>query len=226
MTTLSAAFASWSGGKDSCLAVARAIAGGVEVRTLLTMLDETGERSRSHGLPPDLLRAQAQAMGCEWRGRTATWKSYEEVFIAELRALRALGHGRAVFGDIDLQAHREWEEKVCAAAGIEPMLPLWQESRLALAEEFWNAGFRAVVVCTDDRYLSHEYCGREFDRAFVASLPAGVDACGENGEFHTFVYDGPLFSRPVGFEVAGLRPYTAPAEYGGTGYCFASLRAR
>jgi len=81
------------------------------------------------------------------------------------------------------------------------------------------------VVCTDDRFLSHDYCGREFDRAFVASLPAGVDACGENGEFHTFVFDGPSFSAPVAFDVQGYSPYTAPAEFGGAGYCFANLRA-
>jgi len=219
------AFASWSGGKDSCLAVARAIAAGVRVRTLLTMFEEKGERSRSHGLPPELLRAQAAAMGCEWRGRSATWKGYESAFIDELRALRALGYTHGIFGDIDLLAHREWEEKVCAAVGIEAVLPLWQEPRLALAEEFWNAGFRALVVCTDDRFLSHDYCGREFDRAFVASLPAGVDACGENGEFHTFVFDGPSFSAPVAFDVQGYSPYTAPAEFGGAGYCFANLRA-
>ncbi len=219
------AFASWSGGKDSCLAVARAVAAGTRVRTLLTMLDETGERSRSHGLPPALLQAQAAAMGCDWRGRNATWKTYEQEFVAELRALRSLGHTRAVFGDIDLMAHREWEEKVCAAAGIEAVLPLWQAPRLALAEEFWDRGFRAVVVCTDDRYLRHEFCGREFDREYVRSLPAGVDACGENGEFHTFVYDGPTFARPVAFEVGRLAPYTAPAEYGGASYCFAELRA-
>ncbi len=197
----------------------------MQVRTLLTMLDETGERSRSHGLPPALLQEQAAAMGCDWRGRRATWKTYEQEFIAELRTLRSLGHTQAVFGDIDLLAHREWEEKVCAAAGMEAVLPLWQAERLALAEEFWQRGFRALVVCTDDRYLGHEFCGREFDREFVRTLPPGVDACGENGEFHTFVYDGPTFARPVGFEIGRLTPYTAPAEYGGAAYCFAELRA-
>jgi uncharacterized protein (TIGR00290 family) len=220
------AFASWSGGKDSCLAVARAKQAGIEVRTLLTMFEESGERSRSHGLPRELLHAQARAMGCEWRWRATTWKSYEREFVDELHALRSSGHTQGVFGDIDLAAHREWEEKVCGAAGIEALLPLWHQPRLELAREFWDAGFKALVVCTDDRFLSHDYCGREFDRAFVASLPSGVDACGENGEFHTFVYDGPTFSRAVDFDLAGFSPYTAPAEFGGAGYCFADLRPR
>ncbi len=220
------AFASWSGGKDSCLAVARAMAAGVRVSTLLTMFEEKGERSRSHGLPPELLGAQAAAMGCRWRSRAATWRGYEQAFVEELHELGASGHTHGIFGDIDLQAHRDWEEKVCAAAGIEAVLPLWQEDRLRLADEFWNAGFRAVVVCTDDRFLPHEYCGRAYDRQFVNSLPAGVDACGENGEFHTFVFDGPLFARPVSFAIEGFSPYTAPAEFGGAGYCFANLRAR
>ena len=216
------AVASWSGGKDSCLAVWRS---HVPVTVLLTMFDETGARSRSHGLPPEILSAQARAMGLEFRSRVATWKSYEREFIDELRRLRADGHTHVVFGDIEIQDHRDWEERVCAEAGIEPLLPLWHEPRAALVEEFWNAGFRAVVVCTDDRALGPEYCGREFDRAFVASLPAGVDACGENGEFHTFVYDGPCFAAPVGFRTERVESLTAPSEFGGAGYHAAVVRA-
>lgn len=217
------ALASWSGGKDSCLAVWRATRAGMPVKTLLTMFDETGERSRSHGLSPQVLAAQAAAMKMDWRAGRATWRAYEAQFIAELESLRASGHTHAVFGDIDLAAHREWEEGVCRLAGIEPLLPLWHEERMRLVEEMWAAGFRAVVVCTDDRFLGAEFCGREFDRAFVASLPGGVDACGENGEFHTFVHDGPLFARAVEFSVARVVPYTAPPEFGGTGYHFAEL---
>ena len=165
-------------------------------------------------------------MNRQWRAGKATWQSYEPEFIAELCRLRDAGHSHAVFGDIDLLAHREWEEKVCGRAGMTAVLPLWQRRRLELVEELWELGFRAIVVCTDDRFLGPNYCGREFDRAFVASLPPGVDACGENGEFHTFVYDGPLFTRPVEFEVAALVAYTAPPALGGTGYHFAELRER
>ena len=220
------AVASWSGGKDSCLAVWRAERDGLRVETLLTMYDERGERSRSHGLPPSLLRAQAAAMNRQWRVGKASWQSYEPEFIAELHRLRDSGHSHTVFGDIDLLAHRVWEEKVCAAAGMTAVLPLWHLPRLDLVEELWGLGFRATVVCTDDRFLGPHYCGCEFDRAFVASLPSGVDACGENGEFHTFVHDGPLFTRPVEFEVTGIVAYTAPPALGGTGYHFAELRER
>lgn len=226
MGTPEVGFASWSGGKDSCLAVWRAMQAGLPVRTLLTMFEENGERSRSHGLPRDLLESQAESLGFEWLARAATWQSYEREFIEQLRELKRAGHTHGVFGDIDLTAHREWEEKVCAAAGIVPLLPLWGESRSALVEELWRAGFKSVVVCTDDRYLGADFCGREFDRAFVASLPPGVDACGENGEFHTFVYDGPMFRRAVPFALTGLVPYTAPPEFGGTGYHFARLTCR
>ena len=113
---------------------------------------------------------------------------------------------------------------MCAEAGLEAVLPLWQEPRRGLLEELWAAGFKSVVVCTDDRYLGPEYCGREFDRDFVASLPESVDACGENGEFHTFVYDGPTFREPLTVAVVGSIPYTAPPEFGGASYHFAELR--
>jgi diphthamide synthase (EF-2-diphthine--ammonia ligase) len=104
-----------------------------------------------------------------------------------------------------------------------PVLPLWQNDRRALAGEVLAAGFRAVVVCTDSRYLSGDFCGREYDASFIADLPAGVDACGENGEFHTFVYDGPIFSAPVGFSIEGFTDIVTPHEYGGVEYRFAQL---
>lgn len=126
---------------------------------------------------------------------SAGWTDYERVFVDALRELRASGHETALFGDIDLQAHREWEERVCREAGIAACLPLWHRDRLQLAHESIARGFEAVVFCVDSRHLGDEFCGRLFDESFIADLPAGVDACGENGEFHTFVYDGPLFAQ-------------------------------
>lgn len=217
------ALCSFSGGKDSCLALWRARQLGIDVRTLLVMFEESGERSRSHAIPLPLVRLQAQALGLDLVVRNASWKTYESVFTETLRQLRANGHEQAVFGDIDLQAHRDWEERVCAAAGIEAVLPLWLQDRRALADEVLTAGFRAVVVCTDSRYLGDEFCGRRYDAQFIADLPAGVDACGENGEFHTFVYDGPCFRHAVRYSIDGFDDYTAPAEYGGIRYRFARL---
>src|SRR4051812_22558062 len=187
---------SFSGGKDSCLALWRAQKSGLDVRSLLVMFEQSGERSRSHALPLDLIRKQAAAMDLQLRVRNASWATYEAEFIAALKQYRAEGFTSAVFGDIDLQPHRDWEERVCAVAGLEPVLPLWLEKRDALSREVIAKGFKAVVVCTDARYLGGEFCGREYDATFIADLPATVDACGENGEFHTFVYDGPNFSKP------------------------------
>lgn len=209
------ALVSWSGGKDSCLALWRAQRAGVPVRRLLTALDESGQRARSHGVSPMLLRAQARALGLELRSIATSWADYEAHFVTALQQARSEGIDTAVFGDIDLQPHREWEEQVCARAGLQALLPLWGEARARLVDEFLDAGFRAVVVCVDGRHLDERFAGRPFDRAFLADLPAGVDACGENGEFHTFVTDGPNFSQPVALRAAGRHRWQAPPQYGG-----------
>ena len=195
------AFCSWSGGKDSCLALSRAVENGYEITHLLTMFDETGERSRSHAVSLDVMRAQAESLGLKLIAPSASWQNYQAVFIEELRKLKAQKIEAAIFGDIDLQAHRDWEEQVCAAAEIEAVLPLWNENRLDLVNEFLTSGFRSVVICVNEKYLPKEFCGRVFDEQFIKDLPEGVDACGENGEFHTFVFDGKLFKNPVPYKI-------------------------
>jgi len=195
------AFCSWSGGKDSCLALRRAIKSGYETTHLLTMFDETGERSRSHAVSLEVMRAQAESLGLELIMPIASWKDYQQVFIEELVKLKSQNVEAAIFGDIDLQAHRDWEEKVCAAAQIEAVLPLWNENRLDLVNEFLAEGFRSVVICVNEEYLPKDFCGRVFDEQFIRDLPTGVDACGENGEFHTFVFDGKLFKNPVPYKI-------------------------
>ncbi len=220
MTT---ALISWSGGKDSCLALWRARTAGIRVPLLITAMDEDGRKSRSHGVPPELLEAQAASLGARLQRYHASWASYEEQFIAMLRAAKADGIDHALFGDIDLQPHRDWEEKVCAVAGLQAHLPLWGENRLALVEEFLAAGFKAIVVCINGNHLPPDFCGREFDAAFLADLPPGVDACGENGEFHTFVYDGPAFSAPVALQRTQVLRYDAPQDLGGATYYFQEL---
>jgi uncharacterized protein (TIGR00290 family) len=209
----SRAFFSWSGGKDSMLALHRALDAGVQVEALLAMYDETGERSRSHAISRELMAAQAAALGIPLVMRSASWRDYEAVFVDQLRQFAALGLTHGVFGDIDLQPHRDWEEKVCASAGISALLPLWQQDRRALAQQVIDLGFRARVVCVDARWLDASFCGAEYGEAFLARLPAGVDACGENGEFHTFVFDGPRFVQPVAHRVAAVHElrFEAPA---------------
>jgi len=222
-TAATPAVCSSSGGKDSLLAMWHARRQGMNIATMLTMFDETGEHSRSHRISRPLMEMQAQALGLSLVAPAASWKNYEPVFVKTLRELHSHGHRHVVFGDIDLQPHRDWEERVCAQAGLNPCLPLWLRNRRELAQESVNLGFRSIVVCTDSRYLGDEFCGREFNANFLADLPSGVDACGENGEFHTFVHDGPLFNRPLDVRVLGTEPYTAPVEFGGTRYCFARL---
>ena len=211
------AFFSWSGGKDSMLALHRALDAGYRVDALLAMFDETGDRSRSHALPPALMQAQADALGIPLVMRQASWADYEAVFTEQLRDFAARGITHGLFGDIDLQPHRDWEEKVCGAAGLTAVLPLWQAPRRTLVDELLALGYRARVVCVDARFLDAGFCGREFDAGFIADLPPNVDACGENGEFHTFVFDGPRFWRPVPHELVAvheLKPVApAPGHY-------------
>jgi len=217
--------AAWSssGGKDSLLALWYAKAQGLSVTTLLTMFDETGRRSRSHGIDLPLMQRQAQCLGMSLVTPSASWKNYESVFVEQLQTLRTEGHEAIVFGDIDLQPHRDWEEKVCAQAGLMPILPLWQRDRMELARQSLQLGFKAIVVCVDHKFLPREFAGRLYDESFIRDLPDGVDACGENGEFHTFVYDGPLFADALSVGVAALEDYRAPLEFGGGGFTFARL---
>jgi diphthine-ammonia ligase len=193
---------SWSGGKDSCLALYRAMQARARPAFLLSMLREDGQRSRSHGLLPAVLGAQAVSLGIPLVTRTASWSDYESVFVAALRGLKDVGVEAGVFGDIDLEDHRLWEEKVCGAAGIEAYLPLWQTDRLTLLDEFLSLGFEALIIAANAEKLGREYLGRALDRELVCEFERmGIDPSGEKGEYHTVVTGGPIFSQPVRLEV-------------------------
>lgn len=194
-------FCSWSGGKDSCLALYRTVQRGGVPRRLLTMLSEDGLHSRSHGLPPAVIAAQAAALDIPLRTGRAGWDGYEAVFLARLAEFRGEGLADGVFGDIDLEPHRQWVERVCGQHEITAHLPLWQEARRDLLAEFIGAGFTATVVAVSDARLPASFLGRQLDWPTVVALEAaGVDACGEEGEFHTVVTGGPLFSAPLVLE--------------------------
>jgi uncharacterized protein (TIGR00290 family) len=191
-------FCSWSGGKDSCLALYRMIQAGYECKTLFTMLDETGVRSRSHGLTPEVLLIQAQAMGIPLITGLATWGAYEKQFKEVVSVIQNDNVINGVFGDIDLQPHRDWVERVCHETGIKPHLPLWNKARRTLIEEFIDTGFKACIIVVNCSMMSNRFLGRVIDKPLIAELEAdGIDACGENGEFHTFVFDGPLFKQKI-----------------------------
>lgn len=199
-------FCSWSGGKDSALALHEAVVAGGEPRLLISMMIESGERSRSHGLSRELLRAQADALGLPISFGAASWEGYEEELRRQLAAAVAeRGTEVGVFGDIDIAHHREWVERVCAEAGARASLPLWQRDRRELMRDLLAAGFEAVIVAVRDGILSPDLLGRTIDGDLVEEVAAaGSDAAGENGEYHSVVVGGPLFRRRLEIE-AGER---------------------
>ncbi len=208
---------SWSAGKDSWLALARAREQGLRVATFVTMCDADGA-SKSHALPPELVEAQVRALGGTPVSVRVSPGEYAARFDACLRELAAAGHTHMIFGDIDLQAHRDWLAPACDGAGLVPLFPLWGESRAALAHELVTRGVQARVVCVDTRRLDASFCGARYDAAFLKRLPAGVCPCGEDGEFHTFVTGGPGFAHAVPViagpqrRVASQPPFT-PTEF-------------
>lgn len=195
---------SWSAGKDSCLAWRRACEAGAHPSTFLTMCDDDG-RSTSHQIPPGLVRAQADAAGVAWMPVTVPPGGYARAFDEALLALRASGHTHLVFGDIDLQAHRDWLEPACARAGLQPWFPLWGTPRKVLARQVLASGIQARVVCVDTRWLDPSFCGADYDAALLSRLPDGVCPCGEGGEFHTFVWNAPGFAAPLPIELGPPR---------------------
>jgi diphthine-ammonia ligase len=191
-------FCSWSGGKDSALAFYRALQDGAQPRRLLTMLTEGGERSRSHGLPVAVLWAQAEALGLPMEVRSATWSGYEAMFLETIRGFRAEGISHGVFGDIDLEPHREWVERVCGLADVAVMHPLWQEGRRKLLDELLAVGFRTTIIVVRDGVMDPCFLGRTLDAELIEELSSlGIDACGEGGEYHSVVTDMPGFRAPL-----------------------------
>jgi len=202
-------FCSWSGGKDSCLALHRAITAGAKPAYLLTIISEDGIRSRSHGLRKDVLEAQASAMGIPLLMRCATWAEYELVFIDALHEISKQGVKSGVFGDIDFPPHLEWEEKVCAQTNMTACLPLWGCERPALLNEFLSLGYKAMIVTVEEKKLDKKFLGRIIDLEIVNEFrEIGIDPCGENGEYHTLVFDGPAFSRPLSIETGPIIEYS------------------
>ncbi|HUU07013.1 MAG TPA: diphthine--ammonia ligase [Thermoplasmata archaeon] len=201
-------FCSWSGGKDSCLALHRAIRQRGRPMRLLTMLNEDGAKSRSHGLSSGILTAQAESVGIPLETRPTTWGDYEENFLTALEEFRKDGIEAGVFGDIDLEEHREWTERVCASARMKAFSPLWQLRRRDILDEFLGAGYKAVIVSLKQDSLDESLLGRYLSAGTIDEIEkAGADACGEGGEYHTLVVDGPIFSAPVQFAEKGVQSH-------------------
>ncbi|MNE01399.1 ATP-binding region [compost metagenome] len=162
------------------------------------MMNENGKVSRSHGLPMFVLNQQAQKMKLPLKAVPATWGDYEEKFISTLKSLKAtFDLDAAVFGDIDLQPHKDWEDKVCEAASIKAILPLWQQDRIVLVNEMIENGIETMIVSCNSE-MGESYLGKILTKELAQELLGkGIDPCGENGEFHTLVINCPLFSEAI-----------------------------
>jgi len=192
----------WSGGKDSAMALHALFSrGDVRVAALLTTVTEGYDRISMHGVRRELLERQAESIGLPLHEVRIPLQCINPVYEARmeeaLRAYRARGVRQVAFGDIFLEDLRAYREKNLAQVEMTALFPIWKRDTHELAAEFVSSGFRAIVVCIDPRKLDASFAGRELDGSFLRDLPHCVDPCGENGEFHTFVFDGPIFRQPV-----------------------------
>jgi len=188
---------SWSGGKDSLAALA-AVRGELDVVAALTMFDESGARSRSHGLRPALVAAQTASLGLRPVSAACSWATYNESFTAALRGLARDGITHVVFGDLVFPEHREWAEARCAEAGVVAVEPLFGRPTDELFDAFIASGATALMVTVREPWLDATWLGRPLSAAMKADFAErGVDPCGERGEYHTAVVAGPAFARPI-----------------------------
>ncbi len=220
ITDRPAAWLSWSSGKDSAWALRELRASGtVDVTGLLTTVTTGADRVTMHGVRRELLQAQADAVGLPLHVVEVPWPCTNEDYAERMGAAIAQASSQGVqamaFGDLFLSEIRAYRESQLAGSGMAPLFPLWGRPTDALAREMVDAGVRAVTVCVDTAQIPQHLVGRPFDADLLAALPDRADPCGENGEFHTFVTDGPEFARPVAVTVGEVTCRD--------GFCFADL---
>ncbi len=197
-------FCSWSGGKDACLALYLAMQEGGIPRYLVTMEYEDGGASRGHRIPIDLIGKQASSIGVPLITRKTSWEGYESALLSILEGLRKEGVETGVFGDIDLEEHRVWIERVCSSVDMNACLPLWGKSRSELIDELLGAGFKATIIAVREDDLDRRFLGKTLDEDLIQEFTElGIDISGEAGEYHTIVTDGPIFSTPLVLEAKG-----------------------
>jgi len=197
---------SWSGGKDSCIALYEILrTQEYRVAALLTTLTRDYDRISMHGVRRELLEKQATSLGISLHpifiSKDATNQEYEMRMGEAFSEFGARGIGSVVFGDLFLEDIRAYREEFLARHNMRGLFPVWKRDTSSFIREFISLGFKAVVTCVNSRVLNESYTGRLIDEAFLAALPEHVDPCGENGEFHSFVFDGPIFAERVKFEI-------------------------
>jgi uncharacterized protein (TIGR00290 family) len=213
----------WSSGKDSALALYRILQDPeFEISCLLTSVNQEFQRISMHGIRVSLLKQQAKSIGLPLVimqiPEMPSMEVYESVMQTTLEKLKNQGVTHSIFGDIFLEDLRKYREDKLDAIGFAGVFPLWKEPTHNLIQEFIELGFKTIVVCVNERYLDKSFVGRVIDQDFITDLPHDVDVCGENGEFHTFTFDGPIFSKPIDFEIGEIvyRKYEKPKETANT----------
>jgi len=192
----------WSGGKDSAQALHELKKNNnCEIVALLTTVTEDYDRISMHGVRRELLELQVDSMGLPLEKvfipKDSSNDAYETRMKAALERYKTEGVSSVAFGDIFLEELRKYREKNLSKIGMKGIFPIWKRDSAGLARSFIDSGFKAVITCVDSQYLDGWFAGREFDESFLAELPANIDPCGENGEFHSFVYDGPILRKRI-----------------------------
>ena len=209
------AFFNWSSGKDSALALCKILEQNeYTIETLLTNVNEDFARISMHGLREELLDKQVASIGIPleklYFPAQVTMDLYSERMREKLSSFKSKGMKYSIFGDIFLEDLKNYRDKKLAEVNLEGVYPLWKKDTKEVIHEFIDLGFKAITVCVNAKLLGKEFVGRIIDKDFINDLPDNVDVCGENGEFHTFVFDGPIFKNPVDFEIGEkvLKSYT------------------
>ena len=213
------AYLNWSSGKDAMLALHQLQSSPeLSVEKLVTTVNTDFNRVSMHGLSISLLEKQAERLQLPLYqiplSGNVSMKVYNETMQKHVSYLKKEGFSHSVFGDIFLEDLKTYREEQLSKVELQAIFPLWKKDSRSLVKEFIDMGYKAVVVCTNANYLGESFCGRIIDHQFLADLPLTVDPCGENGEFHTFVFDGPLFTSPIDFELGEkvLRDYSPSNE--------------
>jgi len=205
----------WSSGKDSSLALYKILEENkYEVPSLLTSINKEFQRISMHGVRVSLLEKQAESLGLPLikmeLPAEPSMEEYREIMRQTMNEIKSTGVTHSVFGDIFLEDLRKYREDQLKTVGMKGVFPLWRDNTSDLIREFLDSGFQTIVTCVNETYLDKSFAGRVIDQDFIKDLPENVDPCGENGEFHTFTFNGPIFKSPVKFEVGEMVKKTYP----------------
>jgi uncharacterized protein (TIGR00290 family) len=214
------AFFNWSGGKDSALALYKLLNDSeYKVEALLTNVSDQFDRISMHGVRKELLIKQTESLDIPLHTLKLTenisMNDYDEIMKHQLSEFTSKGFTHSIFGDIFLEDLKKYREEKLSEVGLKGVFPLWKMDTLTTVKEFIDLGFKAIVVCANAKLLDESFVGREINHSFLADLPAEVDPCGENGEFHSFVYDGPIFSTSIPITIGDkvIRHYQEETEW-------------